>query len=339
MVILMSLFRHQPGIADAEAKPQSGTHQPKPVPEWFNVKALSEWIADLQRTLLNDADSQVRATAAGALNRIEADSSAAQRAAEEAQQLLKARDEARLKAAAAEKRLTESGAPVGSLGFDRARVERDRFLAAAKDSREKLAPYYRYANEAKRLERTLEDEVVRGVRPVDVREIARFERLQAEVELAQAQGRLATGAPKDTISDSSKPPVLEMRLVLEGPSADAQQMKLQQKINNTTAEETLYVQRKVLLDQTGVKSASVTKDPVAGHPVIEVRLTDQGRERFAEVTRQNINRRLAIIIDGRLYSAPRIMEEILGGMAQISGDFSEDEARDLARRISEAVAK
>ena len=341
MVILMSLFGHQPGIADAEAKPQSGTHQPKPepVPEWFNVKALSEWIADLQRTLLNDADSQVRATAAGALNRIEADSSAAQRAAEEAQQLLKARDEARLKAAAAEKRLTESGAPVGSLGFDRARVERDRFLAAAKDSREKLAPYYRYANEAKRLERTLEDEVVRGVRPVDVREIARFERLQAEVELAQAQGRLATGAPKDTISDSSKPPVLEMRLVLEGPSADAQQMKLQQKINNTTAEETLYVQRKVLFDQTGVKSASVTKDPVAGHPLIEVRLTDQGRERFAEVTRQNINRRLAIIIDGRLYSAPRIMQEIPGGVAQISGDFSEDEARDLARRISEAVAK
>ncbi len=120
---------------------------------------------------------------------------------------------------------------------------------------------------------------------------------------------------------------------------DAQQMKLQQKINNTTAEETLYVQRKVLLDQTGVKSASVTKDPVAGHPVIEVRLTDQGRERFAEVTRQNINRRLAIIIDGRLYSAPRIMQEIPGGVAQISGDFSEDEARDLARRISEAVAK
>jgi beta-lactamase regulating signal transducer with metallopeptidase domain/HEAT repeat protein len=283
-------------------------------------------------TLLNDPDSQVRTTATGALNRIEADSSAAQ-------QLVKARDEARLKAAAAEKKLTESGAPAGSLGFDRARGERDTLLAAARDSREKLAAYYRYANEAKRLERSIEDEVLRGVRPVDVREIARFERLQAEVEMALAQGRLVTGAPNDTIPDSSKPPVLEIRLVLEVPSADAQQMKLQHKINNTASEETLYVQRMVLFDQTGVKSASVTKDPVTGRPLIEVRLTDQGRERFAEVTRQNIHRRLAIILDGRLYSAPRILQEIPGGMAQISGDFSEDEARDLARRINEAVAK
>ena len=68
--------------------------------------------------------------------------------------------------------------------------------------------------------------------------------------------------------------------------------------------------------------------------MIEIKLTDQGRERFAEVTRENINRRLAIMIDGRACSAPRIREEIPGGVVQISGDFSEDEARELARKMS-----
>jgi len=52
------------------------------------------------------------------------------------------------------------------------------------------------------------------------------------------------------------------------------------------------------------------------------------------VTRQNINRRLAIIIDGRACSAPRIRQEIPGGMVQISGDFSEDEARELVHKMS-----
>jgi len=85
------------------------------------------------------------------------------------------------------------------------------------------------------------------------------ERLQAEVELAQAQGRLAPGA--ETNPDSSKPPVFQVRLVLEGPSAEAEQMTLERKINDATAREVLYVQRTVLLDQTGVKSASVTPDP------------------------------------------------------------------------------
>jgi hypothetical protein len=109
---------------------------------------------------------------------------------DEAQLLLKARDEARPKAKAAQKRLREGGKPFDFLGFDNARSGRDQHLRIAKSAREKLAAYGEYAKVARRLERQIQDEVSQGLHPIDFSVIARFERLQAEVELAQAEGRL-----------------------------------------------------------------------------------------------------------------------------------------------------
>ena len=76
-----------------------------------------------------------------------------------------------------------------------------------------------------------------------------------------------------------------------------------------------------------------------GRPQIEILFTDAGGKRFAEVTREGRGRRLAIIIGGQLYSAPQIMSEIAGGRAEISGSFSEQEARDLAARLTESLPK
>ena len=63
------------------------------------------------------------------------------------------------------------------------------------------------------------------------------------------------------------------------------------------------------------------------------------KQRFAEVTRENIGRRLAIIVDGRICSAPVIQGEISGGKAQITGNFSEKEAKELAAKISFAITE
>ena len=104
----------------------------------------------------------------------------------EIQQLLKARDDAQVKAKAAEKELREAGVIIDSLGFDSARATRDQRASTAS----KLAAYDRYAETAKRLERKVQTEVEMGQRQVRFSDIARFERLQAEVELAQVKGRL-----------------------------------------------------------------------------------------------------------------------------------------------------
>jgi SecD/SecF fusion protein len=67
-----------------------------------------------------------------------------------------------------------------------------------------------------------------------------------------------------------------------------------------------------------------------GEPQIEFRLNSEGAKRFADVTRNNIGERLAIILDGELYSAPVIQSAIEAGNGQITGRFTPEEAIQLA---------
>ncbi len=67
-----------------------------------------------------------------------------------------------------------------------------------------------------------------------------------------------------------------------------------------------------------------------GNPLINFELTKDGGLRFAEVTRDNIGQRLAIVLDGELYSAPTIQGAIETGNGQITGHFTDQEAAALA---------
>jgi preprotein translocase subunit SecD len=140
-------------------------------------------------------------------------------------------------------------------------------------------------------------------------------------------------------ANSPAPPIFQLRLVLDAPSAETEQMVAVHKNEDAAKAERLYVQKKVLLDQTALKSSKVTTDKRTGNPLIEITFTTEGRKRFTEVTRENVGRRLAIVIDGRLYSAPKIMTAIPGGRAEVSGSFSEPEARELAAKITESLTK
>jgi len=74
-------------------------------------------------------------------------------------------------------------------------------------------------------------------------------------------------------------------------------------------------------------------------PVINLELNLDETERFAKVTGNNVGSRLAIIIDDLIYSAPRIMDKINGGRAQITGTFSVEEAEDLVNILSSGPLK
>lgn len=65
-------------------------------------------------------------------------------------------------------------------------------------------------------------------------------------------------------------------------------------------------------------------------PVVSFRFDSVGGKRFADVTRRNVNKPFAIVLDNRVISAPVIREPILGGSGQISGGFTTQEAKDLA---------
>jgi RNA polymerase sigma factor (sigma-70 family) len=132
----------------------------------------------------------------------------------------------------------------------------------------------------------------------------------------------------------------QMRLVLDAPATDSE--PLTSSVTNSESgkvfRETLNVQKQVLLDQSAIQSASVSTNPFGGRQIDFV-LTPKGREQFARVTRNNIGRRLAVVIDGKVMSAPVIRSEIPGGRGIISGNFTEAEARQLADRICPAARK
>lgn len=99
------------------------------------------------------------------------------------------------------------------------------------------------------------------------------------------------------------------------------------------SERPVYVSEQVVLSNTDVKSASV----YFGQYGVEIHIvfTEIGAERFACATEQNIMRPLAILVDGRLLSAPIVRERITGGTAVISGNFTMQEAERIADGIAE----
>ena len=109
--------------------------------------------------------------------------------------------------------------------------------------------------------------------------------------------------------------------------------------NGRTNQETLYVEKAVLLDRHDLKNTHVVTDTLTKQPEIAFELSAAGQKRFAEVTRQHIGKRLAIIIDGQVCSAPVIRSEITGGKGQISGNFTKEQARELSNKINRALKK
>lgn len=79
-----------------------------------------------------------------------------------------------------------------------------------------------------------------------------------------------------------------------------------------------------------VDDAEVRIDPASNAYYIAIQFRHEGKERFSRITRENIGRRLAIMVDGAIYSAPVIREPIREGRAQITDNFTLEEARDFA---------
>jgi SecD/SecF fusion protein len=79
-----------------------------------------------------------------------------------------------------------------------------------------------------------------------------------------------------------------------------------------------------------VTDARVGTDPYTGEFNVSMNMNSEGAKRWANVTRENVNQAIAIVLDGLVYSAPNVSEEIKGGSSSISGQFSQADADDLA---------
>lgn len=100
--------------------------------------------------------------------------------------------------------------------------------------------------------------------------------------------------------------------------------------------DTLYLDPVAICTPVDFKTAEMAFG-YAGRPVVQVELNDAGREKFTGATRTNVGKKLAIIGNGRLLSAPVVQSEIAGGMFEVSGSFSVEEAKGLAERIRKDI--
>ena len=95
----------------------------------------------------------------------------------------------------------------------------------------------------------------------------------------------------------------------------------------------IAVQRRVLVSGDELTDAQQGFDAQSNAPVVNIRFDSQGSRKFARVTQENTGKPFAMILDGVVLSAPNINEPILGGQAQISGNFTVKSANDLAVQL------
>jgi preprotein translocase subunit SecD len=99
-----------------------------------------------------------------------------------------------------------------------------------------------------------------------------------------------------------------------------------------------FVDRRALLTGEMLADARALPDQMNfGQYYVLMRLNSRGQRIFARLTQENVGRALAIVLDDTIFSAPVIQEPILGGEARITGNFTPEEARDLAIVLREGA--
>jgi preprotein translocase subunit SecD len=157
--------------------------------------------------------------------------------------------------------------------------------------------------------------------------------------LIQLPGIKDTERAKDLIGKTA---LLEFKLVddahsvedaLKGdiPPGDEIMYKLEENpATHRTIKTPFLLKKRTLLTGAYLTDARVQIDSQFNEPYVSINFDKKGARIFERITADNVNKRLAIVLDNNVYSAPVIQEKIAGGQARITGRFTAEEARDLA---------
>lgn len=105
---------------------------------------------------------------------------------------------------------------------------------------------------------------------------------------------------------------------------------IEDEITGRTRKIPFLVKKRTYLTGEYLTDARVQIDSQFGEPYVSIDFDKKGARLFERITEENVKKRLAIVLDNNIYSAPVIQEKIGGGMARITGNFTTEEAHDLA---------
>jgi len=99
-----------------------------------------------------------------------------------------------------------------------------------------------------------------------------------------------------------------------------------------------WIYKETGLSGKNLKDTTVVfTDQGLSEPQVSLKFDDEGTKLFAEITKRNIGKKVAIYLDGEIVSAPTVQTEISNGEAVITGNFTTDEAKELKRRLNEGA--
>ena len=125
----------------------------------------------------------------------------------------------------------------------------------------------------------------------------------------------------------------QLNLALQNRLPQGTEVYFEKEVDKTTKVESkipILLESPILMTGSMVKDAQVRIGGNFNEPYVALDLTTLGAQTFGQLTEKNVGKRLAIVLDNNVRSAPVIKEEILGGHAQINGNFTHAEASDLA---------
>jgi preprotein translocase subunit SecD len=149
--------------------------------------------------------------------------------------------------------------------------------------------------------------------------------------LVQVPGLQDPTRLKEILGKTAK---LDFRLVdLSLPPEQAQQGSVppdSEILYGSKQREPYVIKKAVAVSGADLTDAQPGFDQRTSEPIVSFRFNSNGARRFAQISQENVGKPFAIVLDNQVISAPVIREAILGGSGQISGNFSVQEANDLA---------
>jgi len=152
---------------------------------------------------------------------------------------------------------------------------------------------------------------------------------QLEFKIVDDEANIAAELPASVLPGEEE--ALMRQIADRVPEGD--EILFEKKVNKETGavrKLPVLLKKQAVITGDLLSDAKVNIDTQFSEPYVSIAFNTAGAKLFEEVTGANVKKRLAIILDNTVYSAPVIQEKIAGGNAQITGNFTMDEAKDLS---------
>lgn len=152
---------------------------------------------------------------------------------------------------------------------------------------------------------------------------------QLEFKLVDDEANIAAELPASVLPGEEE----ALMRQFAGRIPEGDEILFEKKVNKETGtirKLPVLIEKQAVITGDLLSDAKVNIDTQFSEPYVSIAFNTAGAKLFEEVTGANVKKRLAIILDNTVYSAPVIQEKIAGGNAQITGNFTMEEAKDLS---------